>query len=123
MDNKDKDLIEYERNTELGEILEVADDQDFESRLAAYDGPGDKDYARVTPKRINDASNAYALIEQADSALVDALNLLGQANTGTTRIRALSIAITNIEQGMLWMNNVAYAVAPHDMNSTDPIAN
>ena len=121
MDNKDQNFPEYEPNEELDELMEIDDDQEFEKRLEAYNGPGDKDYMRVTRKRILDASKAYDLIEEAEAKITGALDLLLEANTGTTRTRGLSLAITSIEQGVLWMNSVAYAVAPHDMNSTDPI--
>lgn len=107
-------------NTPQDEMLNIKDDAEFETALAAWSGDGDKDYMRVTRKRILDADRAYVFIGKAEKHLLDALNLIGEANTGTTRTRGLSIAATNIEQGLLWMRNVAYAVAPHDMDATTP---
>ena len=101
-------------------IVEIKDDEEFERALAAYNGGGNKDYMRVTRKRILDADRAYDLISDASEHLTKALNLIADANYGTTRTRALSLAITKVEEAMLWLGTVAYGVAPHNMDATTP---
>ena len=108
-------------NTEVDDILNIGDDNEFEAALAAYTGEGDKDYMRVTRKRIKDADRAYGHIEDAQMHLTDALGLIAEANTGTTRTRALSLGATKIEEAIHWIDTVSYIIAPHDMNSTDPL--
>lgn len=107
--------------TETDALLNIKDDNEFEAALAAYTGEGDRDYMRVTRKRILDADRAYKLIEEAIDKLANALNTIAEANTGTTRTRALSLGATKIEEAIHWIDTVSYIIAPHDMNSTDPL--
>lgn len=121
MDNESQNIPDFpDFPPEYDHLYAIDDDGEFESALAAYDGPGDKDYMRVTRKRIKDADAAYDLIEQASKHAQEALDLLASANRGTTRTRSLSLGMTNIEQGIHWIESVTYGVAPHDMDSTTP---
>lgn len=66
-------------------------------------------------KRRQEASEeAFAELNDVKMHLDTVLDRLRGINQGLKRNRSISIAITEIEGGKLWLDNVAYVIAPPD---------
>ena len=63
-------------------------------------------------ERLHDSDAAFDALDSIETRISDALDDLRSVNTGTTRHRHLSLAVTHIEDALFRIKSVEYAISP-----------